>query len=353
MALATNDDVLWIGGALSGTANSASINGLLSYNLKTKTTPIQPPALAGDDVVVSAISIRESTGDIYVAGSFDHAGSLDCPGLCVFTAAAAQWNRPGTISGTVNTIAWQSPDYLIAGGALVVAGNKTALATYDAKSQVWKEFDGGSSIPGAITALTPASKDASQFWVSGVATNGSAFLMKYDGEKWSSIGYTLGSKSEIRGIQILPLSEDHSSTDLVPSNHALLLTGSLNLPSFGNASAVLFNGTTFQPYALTSTSDKRSGSISKIFSQQQNVFEDGKKHLALGLIVLIGLAIALALIFFLVVAGIIAERIRRKREGYVPAPTNMFDKTSQMSRLPPEQIFGTLGKNRGSGAPAI
>ncbi|KFY43437.1 hypothetical protein V495_03934 [Pseudogymnoascus sp. VKM F-4514 (FW-929)] len=353
MALATNDDVLWIGGALSGTANSASINGLLSYNLKTKTTPIQPPALAGDDVVVSAISIRESTGDIYVAGSFDHAGSLDCPGLCVFTAAAAQWNRPGTISGTVNTIAWQSPDYLIAGGALVVAGNKTALATYDAKSQVWKEFDGGSSIPGAITALTPASKDASQFWVSGVATNGSAFLMKYDGEKWSSIGYTLGSKSEIRGIQILPLSEDHTSTDLVPSNHALLLTGSLNLPSFGNASAVLFNGTTFQPYALTSTSDKRSGSISKIFSQQQNVFEDGKKHLALGLIVLIGLAIALALIFFLVVAGIIAERIRRKREGYVPAPTNMFDKTSQMSRLPPEQIFGTLGKNRGSGAPAI
>lgn len=353
MALATNDDVLWIGGALSGTANSASINGLLSYNLKTKTTPIQPPALAGDEVIVSAISIRESTGDIYVAGSFDHAGSLDCPGLCVFTAAAAQWNRPGTISGTVNTIAWQSPDYLIAGGALVVAGNKTALATYDAKSQVWTEFDGGSSIPGAITALTPASKDASQFWVSGVATNGSAFLMKYDGEKWSSIGYTLGSKSEIRGIQILPLSEDHSSTDLVPSNHALLLTGSLNLPSFGNASAVLFNGTTFQPYALTSTSDKRSGSISKIFSQQQNVFEDGKKHLALGLIVLIGLAIALALIFFLVVAGIIAERIRRKREGYVPAPTNMFDKTSQMSRLPPEQIFGTLGKNRGSGAPAI
>ncbi|KFZ10761.1 hypothetical protein V502_07950 [Pseudogymnoascus sp. VKM F-4520 (FW-2644)] len=353
MALATIDDILWVGGALTGTVNGASINGLLSYNLKTATTPTQPPALAGEEVVVSSISIRESTGDVYVAGSFDHAGSLDCPGLCVFTAAASQWNRPGTISGRVNTLAWQTADSLIVGGALEVAGNKTALATYDAKSQVWAEFDGGAAIPGAVTAFTPASKDATQFWVSGVATNGSAFLMKYDGSKWSSIGYTLGAKSEIRGIQILPLSEDHTSTDLVPSNHALLLTGSLNLPSFGNASAVLFNGTAFQPYALTSTSDKRSGSISKIFSQQQNVFEDGKSHLALGLIVLIGLAIALALIFLLVVAGIVAERLRRKREGYVPAPTNMFDKTSQMSRLPPEQIFGTLGKNRGSVAPAI
>ncbi|OBT53610.1 hypothetical protein VE04_06621 [Pseudogymnoascus sp. 24MN13] len=353
MALASNDDVLWVGGALKGTVNGASINGLVSYNLKTRTTPIQPPALAGDEVIVSAISIRESTGDIYVAGSFDHAGSLDCPGLCVFTAAATQWNRPGTMSGTVNTLAWQSADTLIVGGLLEVSGNKTSLASYDAKAQVWTEFDGGSTIPGAITSFTPASKDTSQFWVSGVATNGSAFLMKYDGSKWSSVGYTLGSKSEIRSIQVLPLSEGHTSTDLIPSSYVLLLTGSLNLPSFGNASAVLFNGTAFQPYALTSTSDKRSGSISKIFSQQQNVFEDGKSHLALGLIVLIGLAIALALIFLLVVAGIIAERLRRKREGYVPAPTNMFDKTSQMNRLPPEQIFGTLGKNRGSVAPAI
>lgn len=68
---------------------------------------------------------------------------------------------------------------------------------------------------------------------------------------------------------------------------------------------------------------------------------------------LIGLAIALALIFLIVLAGIIAERFRRKREGYMPAPTNMFDKASQMSRLPPEQLFGTVGHGRNAAIPTL
>src|SRR5271170_4945628 len=76
-------------------------------------------------------------------------------------------------------------------------------------------------------------------------------------------------------------------------------------------------------------------------------------HLALGFIVLIGLAIALALIFLIVVAGILAERIRRKREGYIPAPTNMYDKASQISRLPPEQLFGTVRHGRSAAIPTI
>jgi hypothetical protein len=65
------------------------------------------------------------------------------------------------------------------------------------------------------------------------------------------------------------------------------------------------------------------------------------------------LAISLALIFLLVVAGIIAERVRRKREGYMPAPTNMYDKASQMARLPPEKLFGSVGNGNGRGAPVI
>jgi hypothetical protein len=68
--------------------------------------------------------------------------------------------------------------------------------------------------------------------------------------------------------------------------------------------------------------------------------------------VLIGLAIALALIFLIVVAGIIAERIRRKREGYMPAPTNMFDRAN-LSRFPPDQMFGTIGQGRDAAAPKI
>jgi hypothetical protein len=64
--------------------------------------------------------------------------------------------------------------------------------------------------------------------------------------------------------------------------------------------------------------------------------------LAIGFIVLIALAIALAIIFLIVVAGILAERYRRKRDGYVAAPQNMpVDKNINMSRLPPEHLFGS------------
>ncbi len=62
--------------------------------------------------------------------------------------------------------------------------------------------------------------------------------------------------------------------------------------------------------------------------------------------VLIALGIALGLIFLLVVAGILAERIRRKREGYMPAPTSSFDRNNGMSRVPPDQLFSSLGQGR-------
>jgi hypothetical protein len=68
--------------------------------------------------------------------------------------------------------------------------------------------------------------------------------------------------------------------------------------------------------------------------------------LAKGFVVLIALAIALGLIFLLVIGGVLAERIRRRREGYRPAPTASFDRNNGMQRIPPEQLLGSLGQNR-------
>lgn len=67
--------------------------------------------------------------------------------------------------------------------------------------------------------------------------------------------------------------------------------------------------------------------------------------MAVGFVVLISLGIALALTFLIVVIGVAAERYRRKREGYVPAP--MFDKRNTMGRIPPSQLLGALGQDRG------
>lgn len=73
------------------------------------------------------------------------------------------------------------------------------------------------------------------------------------------------------------------------------------------------------------------------------------KHLALGFIVLIALAIALALTFLLVVAGILIEWYRKRAAGYSPAPTSFTDR-AQTDRVPPSELFGTLSGPR---APAI
>jgi hypothetical protein len=105
-----------------------------------------------------------------------------------------------------------------------------------------------------------------------MATNGSTYLMKFDGANWNSVGYALGRGTNIRGLQVLSLSKSHASSSLVSASQTLMLTGSLNLLGFGNASAVLFNGTTFEPFALTSTTSNTGGSLSQLFSQQESIF---------------------------------------------------------------------------------
>jgi hypothetical protein len=69
-------------------------------------------------------------------------------------------------------------------------------------------------------------------------------------------------------------------------------------------------------------------------------------------VILIGLAIALGLMLLLVLAGIILDRIRKKREGYAPAPTSMYDRGSGMQRIPPHELLESLGQGR-SGAPRV
>ncbi|KAL3424799.1 Polarized growth protein rax2 [Phlyctema vagabunda] len=355
LAMAIQGSTLWAGGALSGTANNANVNGIISYSLANMAFENQPPALDGDSVIVNSIAVQPNTENVYVGGSFASAGSLSCPGVCYFATTTSQWNQPGTnFRGVVNAMIWASATSLIVGGSLAVDGDNVSLATFNSKSQTWTAAPGASAIPGPVSALAAANNGASQLWVAGTATNGTVFLMKYDGTLFTSVGQDLGSGTAIRGLEILSVSKNHATSDLVSSNQVLMITGALVLPGFGNASAALFNGTDYLPFVLTnSATGNGGGSISQIFTQERNNFTAGKKRLAKGLIVLIALAIALGLIFFLVLAGIFAERIRRKREGYMPAPTSTYDRQAGISRVPPEQLFSSLGRGGVEKAPMI
>jgi Cortical protein marker for cell polarity len=62
------------------------------------------------------------------------------------------------------------------------------------------------------------------------------------------------------------------------------------------------------------------------------------------------LAIALAIIFLLVVIGIIAERYRRNKDGFQQLPQVPPKANENMSRIPPEHLFGNIGPGgRGAG----
>lgn len=355
LALATQGNILYAGGTISGKIQNNIINGLILYDLAQNNfvTP-QPPAFGGDNVAVNSVAVRPKTASVYVGGNFQTAGDLKCPSVCRFENG--QWSQPGrALGGSVAALLWQGKDKLLAGGNLTVDGIATSLAGYDVKKMQWTALDGASSdVPGPVTALSPANNDGSQFWIAGKSTaNGSAFLIKYDGSKLQSVGGdTFGDRTTIRGLSILQLKKDHESSDLVDRGIVLLVTGELNLPNFGNVSAALFNGTNFTPFLL-STSANGPGSISQLFSEKGLDFKSSGGHRALGLVVLIALACALCAIFLLIVAGIFIERYRRKQEGYIPAPTAYPDKTSNIGRIPPEYLFGRLEQGYRADTPMI
>ncbi len=277
LAMAVYQDVLYAGGAVTGNVRGADLKGIVLYDLiRGEYAQRQPPALSGDDVSVHAIANRPNSPDLYVGGNFESAGSLDCPSLCIFTTTTSQWNRPADgLSGSVGVLAWAGADKLIVGGNLTVNGSSTSMASYAVGARQWTTFAGGNALPGPVTALSAARDDGSQFWVAGAATNGSAFLLKYNGTAFRPVGDIFGPATRIRGLQVLSVSQNHEANELVDANRILLVTGTLSIPGFGNASAALFNGTSFQPFILTSGGAGGSGSLAQFISQKQNFFKTG------------------------------------------------------------------------------
>ncbi|KAK4660298.1 hypothetical protein QC762_117750 [Podospora pseudocomata] len=354
VALAVHGDTLFAGGKVRGNVNGVNVSGLVTYNLASKSFNTQPQALSGDNGTVSAIAVRGTTGDVYVGGSFRSAGSLGCNGVCFYSTASSQWIQPGqNMAGAVHSLMWISDNILLAGGNLTVNNTvSTFLATYNTETQTWDNYPGASNLPGPVSALTKGNNEGTHIWATGINTNGTVYLAKSDGTTWRFADESLEAGTDIRGLQIFSLTSSHDNTDLIDSSEALMLTGSIVLPGFGTASAVLFDGQDFRPYALTSNRGNTAGTISRIFTEHSNFFDKGGSPLPLVFVVLIGLGISLALMLLIVVAGLLLDRLRKKREGYVPAPTSMYDRGSGIQRIPPHELLENLSKGR-SGAPQV
>lgn len=358
MAMVVEGDILFAGGNVAGTVNNDAVNGLITYNLASKSFNTQPPSLSGGNGTVSSIVVRSTTKDVYVGGSFTSAGSLGCPGVCFFSTSASQWNQAGqNLDGDVSALMWATDDILLAGGNLTINDTTTVfLARYDANTQDWDAYPGADRLPGPVTVLTAGTSDGGQIWAAGIsAQDGSPYLMKSDGTTWQRAGQSaLQPGTHIRGLQVFSLTSAHDASSLLNQDEALLLTGTVHLANFARpASAVLYTGDdNFTPFALTASqsSPATGGSIARVFSERNSYFEKSGGHMPLGFVVLIGLAIALGLMLLIVAGGLLLDRLRKRREGYVPAPTSMFDRGGGIARIPPHELLGGLGRR---GAPQV
>ncbi|KAL4753478.1 hypothetical protein BDW72DRAFT_25910 [Aspergillus terricola var. indicus] len=357
MAFAITSNVLYAGGRVTGTVGKNEIDGLVLYDLQNGTiAQEQPTKFMGENVSVNAIAPRPNSKEIYVGGHFEAAGALTCPGVCYYDTESQQWNRPGVeLEGSVLALKWGNANTLIAVGNLTVAGNETAVASYSAKDQLWEVFDGASSssIPGTVTAFTPASGDISRFWLAGLSSNGSNFIVNYDGSSFQPAQEIFDDGTVIRGLDVIPLASDHDDSDLLNNDLALLITGQIAVPDFGTASAALFNGTTLIPFVISSTSDGQPGRMSRMFYENSNPYARESGHHSNGIVVLVAFCCALGCVFLIVIAGVIFNKIQRRRQGYMAAPQSTgTDRPTSMRRLPPEYLFNSL-KQANPGAPSI
>lgn len=280
LSLGASGTLLFAGGNVTGNVNGNSVNGLIVYDMAAANyATTQPPSLTGDNVAVSAIAPQPSSTAVYVGGNFASAGSFACPALCVFDTSRSQWNSPGNgLNGTVTALSWIGSTSLLLGGELTISGNNSVVATYNPKTQTFSTISNVGGPTGTVTALTPGSSDGSQIWVAGENSDGSAFFSKWDGSKWNAVTGLLGTGSVVRGLQMFSLTENHATSALISDNTALVLFGQLNLPSFGNASAAIYNGTTVTPFMLANTAANGQGSLSAAFVQNpQNFFKSSCK----------------------------------------------------------------------------
>lgn len=280
-SLAIQNSILFAGGNVSGSVGPTSLGGFIAYDLSTaQYLSPHPPGLTGDSVTVNSISARPDSTEIYVGGIFQGAGELPCPSVCTFDTSSGQWSQPGaSMSGTIFSLQWASNTQLVAAGEFTIENNQTRIATYDPTRQTWTSLDGAdsSNIPGPVTAFGPASQDLSNFWVSGLSPDGSAYLVNYDGSNFHNVGDLFDLSTTIFSLQVLGLSQDHDSTPLLDQDQVLLITGQLMIPSFGAASAALYNGTNVTPFLLSATADGQAGIVSELITENQNTYTGSSK----------------------------------------------------------------------------
>jgi len=164
-------------------------------------------------------------------------------------------------------------------------------------------------LPGPVAATEVNDGNSSSIFVTGRSTDGSKSYLSFLCPE-----FDFGSSTNISQLTMVPVIDAHKPNGLIQSDRMLLLSGALSSSSFGDASSVLFDGQSFIPYIVSASASGSPGDVSGLIHSFTSFSFARRRFLAVGVVVLISIAIAAGVVFLLVLLGILWTLFSRKEE---------------------------------------
>lgn len=321
-ALLVDNNHLYVGGEF--TIPGTNVNGLAIYDLKKDQwdiTGLQPlQGISGSNVVVRSITKSATKANtVIVAGSFAQAGSLRCQSICTFDTGTIQWNSLGNgIQGEVASVAYagKDQDTLIAAGSIALTDNVVSnVVQFSFANATWSSVGTNADLPGPMTAVEVNGGNASSIFAAGLSPDGSTTsLYFWNGIKWTTLGSSLQAGSNVAQLIMVPIQETHAGNSVIEADRLLMISGMLTDPVFGNASSALYDGQNLIPYIVSTSPTGDSGAVASLFHSFSTFSFNQHRFLAVGVVILISIAIAAGVVFLLALIGILWTLFSRKED---------------------------------------
>ncbi|CEH16187.1 hypothetical protein CBOM_06053 [Ceraceosorus bombacis] len=350
-AVAVDGDTLYAGGD----------GGLAIFDFKANTWSSNLAALQATSrnvLSVQAIYHRPESSTMIIAGTFDEAGSLPCKNVCAWDTGSRRWSQLGAgIDGQISAIdyAGNHASLLLVAGSMTVNGAEASLAQWDFEAMTWTALGSvgvaGGEIPGPATALSVDDYNPRSIFVAGRTTDGRRpYLAKWNGQSYDSLAPgELLPDSGIAQLSFVGITRAHPDNPVLENNRMLVVSGALLMRDFGNVSTALFDGQLWTPY-LQATSPSGGLGVVRAFTRSNEILSfPNLHHLAVGIVILISIAIGLGIVFLLVLIGLIWALSRRHPNRGVDVPISPSDDTLAMAggagageKRAPSELLATL-----------
>ncbi|KAI8642326.1 cortical protein marker for cell polarity-domain-containing protein [Parasitella parasitica] len=304
--LAAFENKLFVGGQFpsmkSRSASLAMYNLADNNRLITVSGPLDPN---GNPGVVNTIKIHPDGKRIMIGGQFTRVGFFDCVAICIMDPNIRQWNNMALgLAGTINdiiTYPGQDVQKVTVVGNLQVQSNFASLATLSGIDTLWTSQSLTDQLPGIPTTAVNAM--GSEILIAGTSSS-DYFVGSVNEGKFTSLAANLGPGTNISRLLLVPVKSSTEERFPADTKNMLLAVGHLNVNSFGNASAALYDGSKWSPYLLTTQLNGRPGIIYQVIHTTDfNGIKKAHKYLSVAAVILISIAISTAILFTMSAAG--------------------------------------------------